>query len=61
MIRQCLPKTSSKMFPPAEDGNKYRDPYPDNMQRVRDLNGRSPTNLSTQDPGNPVEEEEERV
>lgn len=49
------------MFPPAEGGNKYRDPYPDNMQRVRDLNGRSPTNSSTQDSENPVEEEAERI
>lgn len=27
---------SSEKCPPAADGNKYRDPQPDNVQRVRD-------------------------
>ena len=34
---QDLAQPSSEKLPPAADGNKYRDPQPDIMQRVRDL------------------------
>ena len=42
LIDQCLAQPSSVTLPPAADGNKYRDPQPDNMQRVRDLGTLSP-------------------
>ena len=32
-----LAQPSSEMLPLAADGNKYRDPHPDIMQRIRDL------------------------
>jgi hypothetical protein len=34
---QCLSQPSSEKLSPAVDGNKYRDPQRDGMQRVRDL------------------------
>jgi hypothetical protein len=37
LIEQCLPQLPSEECPPAADGNKYRDPHPDTMQRVREL------------------------
>jgi hypothetical protein len=32
----CLVEPSSEKFPPATDGNKYRDPLTDNMQKVNE-------------------------
>lgn len=47
LIDQCLAQSSSEKLPPAAYGNKYRDPEPDHVQKVRDLehsvlNGISP-------------------
>lgn len=39
---QSLVQPSSEKLPPATDGNKYRDPQPDYMQRVKDLRTLSP-------------------
>jgi hypothetical protein len=36
-VDQCLAQSSSEKLPSAADGNNYRDPQPDNVQRVRDL------------------------
>ena len=33
----CLAQSSSDTLPPAVDKNKYREPQPDKMQRLRDL------------------------
>lgn len=37
-----LAQPISDKLPPATDENKYRDPQPDNMQRVKDLGTLSP-------------------
>jgi hypothetical protein len=34
-LDSCLIWPPLEKFPPATDGNKYKDPQPDNMQRVR--------------------------
>lgn len=33
----CLVQPSSEKLPPAPDKNIYRDPQPDNKQKIRDL------------------------
>ena len=57
---------SPEKLPHSADGNKYRDPQPDIIQRVRDLgtfspNKMSPSNSSCQGSVNSIEEETERV
>lgn len=42
LIDQHLAQSSSGKCPPAVDGDKYRDPHLDNVQRVRDLGTLSP-------------------
>ena len=54
---QCLAQSSPEKLPPAADGNKYRDPRSDIMQRMRHLKGISPSNPSPQGSGNPMEKE----
>ena len=39
---QCLAQSSPEKLPPAADGNKYRDPRSDIMQRMRHLGTLSP-------------------
>jgi hypothetical protein len=39
---QCLAQPSSEKLPPAADRDRYRDPQPYNMQKVRDLETLSP-------------------
>lgn len=36
-IDNCLAQVSSKKLLPAVEVNEYRDPQPDNVQKVRDL------------------------
>lgn len=48
-----------KKLPPTANGNKHRDPQPDNIQKMR--KGISPPNPSPQGLKNPAEEEMGRV
>jgi hypothetical protein len=61
-----LAQSPSGKLPPPVDRKNYRDPQPDIVQRVRDLetltlNRMSPPNLFPQESGNLAEEEAERV
>ena len=53
LIDQCLAQPSSVTLPPAADGNKYRDPQPDSMQRVRDLAHSALKGMSLRTQGTP--------
>lgn len=58
---QCFAQSSSDKLPPAADTNKYRDPPPDNTQRLTDIGmfitkGMTPSNTSPQDSGCATEE-----
>lgn len=42
LIYQCLTQLLFKKLPPAGDGNEYRDPQLDRVQRVKELGALSP-------------------
>lgn len=46
----CLAQPSSARLPPREDRNKYKDPLPDIMQRVRGLGMLSPNKVFLSNP-----------
>lgn len=63
-LDQCLAKLSSEKLSPTADGNKFGDPQPDDIQRMRDLGmlrPNSPSNPSSPGSGNPAEEEKEKL
>jgi hypothetical protein len=66
-ISHCLAQSSSKRLSPAAYGDKYKDPQPDNIQKMKDLRTfslckyMSLPNPSFQGSGNTADEKAERL